>query len=537
MKGRTSHIQHPTPNIQLGKSLRDPVWRLHNLYWIKTADGRAVKFAPNAAQAVIIAAVHVKKLRKILIPKARQLGMSTVIALIILDLMLFGAGVQAAIVDQTQEDASKKLRGKVLFAFKRLPPALRDRYQVLKANDHVLSIRLKGKADDTASEVQAGMNARGDTFQVLHISEWGPIAFKDPKRSEEIMTGARPAAKVGIEFVETTWKGGKCGHLWELTKAALEIPERHRTAEDFAVFFFPWWGDADYSLKGDGRQVSKACGKYLDEAEAEIREKGTGGQGDKGIAGFRFTGGQRLWYYKVAWTMGLLRFQEYPSMLSECFRAPIEGAIYAELLDKLRAGGRLAAFDVVPGVPVCTLWDLGGPSNMVTWYLQMVGEDLNLIDCDTGLDITPGQRVEHMRVKAAEGGWSYGFHFLPHDATASKQGGPTIQAELAAAGLENIRVVPRTDDVWVGINRVRTMMPRMKFRTPQCELGLNSLEAYRSGIWYDRGRQMDVPVHDKASHAADALRVMGEAEMAEMLESGWSEGVFSSNGLAKLRGK
>ena len=79
------------------------------------------------------------------------------------------------------------------------------------------------------------------------------------------------------------------------------------------------------------------------------------------------------------------------------------------------------------------------------------------------------------------------------------------------AGLENARIVPRTDDVWVGINRVRTLFPRFTVRTPECDAALNRLEAYRVSVLIDRGRQTDIPVHDQSSHTADALRVLAEA--------------------------
>lgn len=557
-------------NDELSHCLRDPLWRLCSgkLYQVKDARleegrGKVVPFVPVAAQREIIEAVYVRKLLKILIPKARQLGMSTVIALIILDMMLFGSGIQAAVVDMTQTDATKKLRGKIRFAFDRLPKSLRARYEALKANDHTLSIRLRGVPGDAPCEVQAGMNARGDTFQVLHISEWGKIAFMDPPRSEEIMTGARPAAKAGLEVIETTWKGGKCGHLWELTKEALEISPEHRTREDFTVFFFPWWTDERCVTEGDARQIGGDCRKYLEETEVEIR-KGTQPNTQWGRArpGFKFRPEQRLWYYKVAWKLGLFRFQEYPSMLSECFRAPIEGAIYAEYLDKLRASGAISDFDSDPEILVSTFWDLGAPKNMVTWYVQVrrtaAGASYDVIDCDTGLDLTPGERVEMMRTKKHPSGapYRYAGHYLPHDAEATDDHGRTIQAELEAVGLENTRVVPRTKDVWVGINRLRLLMSSgsgpdgrngdgdqktrsaFRFRTPACEKGVNALEAYRSGIWIEKGRGMDIPVHDKASHPADALRVLAEAEMADLLGDGpVGDSPFQASWLAAQRAK
>jgi hypothetical protein len=227
--------------------------------------------------------------------------MSTVIAIIMLDMMLFGSGVQGAVIDQTQMDATKKLKGKIIFAFERLHPAIRGLFQVLKSNDHTLSVKVKEMAGDTASEIQAGMNARGDTFQILHISEWGPIAFNDPKRSDEIFTGAMPAAKSGLVVVETTWKGGKVGHLWDLTKNAMELVKEpgKRTTEDFTLFFFPWWGDPVYTLEGDVSQISPECVRYLDEAQAEINaERAAEGRNrwhSRRRNGFGITSGRGRW--------------------------------------------------------------------------------------------------------------------------------------------------------------------------------------------------------------------------------------------------
>jgi hypothetical protein len=370
------------------------------LYWVKeAASGKGVPFIPKAEQRVLIEAVYVRGERNILVPKARQLGISTVISLIILDCMLFFGGVQAAIIDLTQPDATKKLRNKILFAFEHLPGALRERYEVLKSNDHVFAVKLKGVFGDGESEVQAGMNARGDTFQVLMISEWGKIAWTDPIRSQEILTGAMPAAKKGLRFIETTWKGSKSGDLWEIMKRAMETKVEDMTEEDFHLYFFPWWGDCEYALEGNAGQIGEECARYLDEVELEIGKR-RGGNPQGGYEGsFRFTPQQRLWYFKVAWAKGLFRFEEYPSLLEECFRAPVEGAIYAEVLDRLRTGGAIVPGAVDRNQLVHTAWDLGSPVNTVVWYFQLVGSEIRVIDLDCDQDLTPAERVA--RVVAA----------------------------------------------------------------------------------------------------------------------------------------
>ena len=59
---------------------------------------------------------------------------------------------------------------------------------------------------------------------------------------------------------------------------------------------------------------------------------------------------------------------------------------------------------------------------------------------------------------------------------ATQKSGRTFLNELKEAGLPNCRAVPRTHDIWVGINRLRQMLPRFSFRIPQCERGLEALE-------------------------------------------------------------
>lgn len=517
-------MSSPKLSREQKRNLSDPIWRLSNLYHVKDEQtGRAVKFRPKPEQMQIIEAVYLRKERKILIPKARQLGISTVIALVILDNILFNSGVQAAIVDQTQADATKKLRNKVVFAFEQLPEVLQEKFAIEKDNDHAFSIRGTTKEDAT-SEVQAGMNARGDTYQILHVSEWGSIAHEDPARSEEILTGALPAAKKGLVFIETTWKGGKNGDLWGITKRAMETPPEHRTSEDYTLYFFPWWGEAGYALEGDVTQITPDCLAYFEEVESAI--------------GRPLSAGQRLWYFKVAWTKGLFRFREFPSTLDECFRSPIEGAIYADLIDRLRAQNSVTAFPIDGSALVHTFWDLGSPQNTCVWYAQFVGREIRVVDCDVtprDVDAAPETIVERVS-RMLRKGYNFGWHYLPHDAIQTERSGRTLQSELANAGLKNTRVVPRTVDKWIGINRVRQLMPTMALRLPACEHGIEALSNYHTRRETGSGLSQDIPVHDWSCHCADALRTLAEAEMAGMIEGGSATAIQSRkrNGVVRV---
>jgi hypothetical protein len=357
---------------------------------------------------------------------------------------------------------------------------------------------------DAPSAIFAGLRARGGTNQLLHISEWGTFALDDPKRSEEILTGAIPSAEHGTVIVETTWKGGRGGHLWELVKGAMETPEEQKTDKDWRVVFYPWWNDPTYWLNGDSSTVSPVINQYLDEMEK--------------ATGHTFTPQQRLWYDRQSRDLGMFIFREFPTTVEECFKSPVEGAIYAPELDKLRAAGAIAPMKVDNSYPVHTSWDIGSPINTVTWYWQLTaGNEVRVIDVDLDLDLTPVQRVAHMNAK----GYNFGNHYLPHDAAAQKNtSGRSDEAELRAAGLNNTRIVPRTHDIWIGINRLQQMLPRFSFRLPHCEAGITALSNYAYKRASATGIVVHEPIHNWASHAADALRMLAEAEAASMLKTG-----------------
>jgi hypothetical protein len=331
------------------------------------------------------------------------------------------------------------------------------------------------------------------------------IQADDPRRSEEILTGAIPSAEHGRIIVETTWKGGRGGHLWEIVKTALETPEADKTDKDWRIVFFPWWKDPTYCVEGDVATINPAIATYLDDMER--------------TTGHTFSPQQRLWYDRQQRQLGLFIFREFPTTLDECFKSPVEGALYAGELDKLRASGAISAFKTDNSTLVHTAWDLGSPVNTVVWYFQVIrGNEIRVIDCDMDLDLTPVQRVAHMQAK----GYPLGHHFLPHDAAATRTSGKADAQVYTEAGLANVRVLPRTHDIWIGINACLQMFPRFSFRLPACERGLDALANYAYKRSSATGIVVNEPVHNWASHAADALRMIAEAEMAGMLKTGFA---------------
>jgi hypothetical protein len=214
----------------------------------------------------------------------------------------------------------------------------------------------------------------------------------------------------------------------------------------------------------------------------------------------------------------------------ECsFDAAIEGAIYGEIIDKLRSQNRIADFPHEASVPTFTFWDIGMSDYGCIWFVQFHGRDILLCDYVSAT----GQPAAWYAGKVAE--WErknnalIRANYLPHDAnTRDKGNGKTYVQSCQDAGMVRIHVVPRTPDIWLGINEVRLLLPRCCIHATNCgreELGerapptgIDCLEYYHRREENINGIIGEQPVHDEFSHGADALRTMGEAHRLGMIE-------------------
>ena len=484
------------------EAFRDPVWRLERLYSIRTRDGAVIKFAPRPQQAQIIDLIYRQGCRRLIILKARQLGFSTLLGVICADRLCFGLGQQISLIDRTIEDARQKLRDIVMVAYDSLDPALKRELPITRSNTGELAVKFVRHEEAKTNSIFAGTHSRGGANSFLWISEWGVIQASDLTRSEEILTGALPSVGDGVCVVETTWKGGRNGHLWSLVKSALETPEEQKGPLDWRVVFFPWQHDPKYK-DAVPRPVGEETARYFAGLPASAGE---------------FSPVQMSWYQRKRAELGMFVLREFPTVMEECFQAPVEGAIYAESIDKLRAEGAIRSWKVDRSALIHTCWDLGSPVNTCVWFFQVVAGEIRVIDLDMDLDLTPVERVARMLAK----GYLYGSHFLPHDAMATQKSGRTFLMELNEAGLANVKAVPRINDIWIGINKLRGILPRFSFRVSECERGLEALCAYHTVRETSTGIARDEPCHDASSHACDALRVLAEAEAAHMLSSAGS---------------
>lgn len=498
--GRRSH-----PDRAHGEAIRDPLWRLCNLYRCTNENGQDVWFTPTLEQRTVLICIFIRGWRRIIIPKARQLGMSLLLCLIALDGMLWRDGFRAAWVDKKLPEAEKKMREKILYAFDRLPAAIRAGLKVLKrAESEEFTIQSAvGDAGNppSPSTVQVGVSFRGGTVEMLVLSEWGWIQANDRQRSKEINDGALPAAERaadGLVVVETTWDGGLDGELGPYVREALDTPEEMKGPKSWRLLFFGWQTNALYRQShGSIDMLSDAYFRSLVPF------------------GVTLTHEQKLWYAEKRRTNPRIK-NEYPTLMHECWEQLPEGSIYGDYIEVAKGEGRVLDFLPDKRFPVHTVWDLGHPLNTVTWLVQVTPMAIRWIDVLMEKEWTLEQRAAHLRAL----GWDYGVHCIPWESGEANSHSIKPVDEFRRVLGPSVRVVPRVLNKWTAINGMKGIFPRFVFLKGRTETGLEHLGRYRAVRETASGIAKDEPVHDKYSHAADAARQLWQAMDAGIIASG-----------------
>jgi hypothetical protein len=195
--------------------------------------------------------------------------------------------------------------------------------------------------------------------------------------------------------------------------------------------------------------------------------------------------------------------EQYAQEFECAFDTPTLGAIYAAELTAAREEGRLCAVPLDRSALVHTAWDLGVSDSTCIWFWQMVGREIRVIDYYENRE----KPITHYLAMLQARGYDYGQHFVPHDAAARERWSATAMTEIAAAQGYQMTVLPR-EDVEQGINAARMLFSRCVFDAAKCAMGLEALHNYRREFSRTLNELKAVPLHDWASHAADAFRYL-----------------------------
>ncbi len=200
---------------------------------------------------------------------------------------------------------------------------------------------------------------------------------------------------------------------------------------------------------------------------------------------------------------------EYAQEFECSFEASVKGAIYAKELEAARHEARITDVPVDPTLKVDTDWDLGIGDAMCVWFSQTVkgSGQVRLVDYYEAT----GEGFPHFVQVLAEKRYTYGTHWAPHDIAVRELGSGKSRLEVAAALGLRFSVTPRVatgqgQELEDGIHAARLFLPRCWFDQTRCRRGLEALGQYRRDYNTRLGEFIASPVHDHASHGADAFR-------------------------------
>lgn len=221
-----------------------------NLF-IKSKDAEIVKFIPNKAQKALIDRViyllDTGQPIRIIVLKARQMGLSTAIEALIYWWTTTNRNVTSAII--AHEDAASK---NLYNMFKRYYDNSNPLFKPNRKYDTRSDLTF-GLQDDDGNEI--GLNSviktatakntgagRSDTIQLVHGSE---VAFWE--NGEELVGSLMqtvPRRKNTMIFLESTanGRGNFFAKMWDKSVKGDSV---------FETFFFPWWIQDEYEIEGD----------------------------------------------------------------------------------------------------------------------------------------------------------------------------------------------------------------------------------------------------------------------------------------------
>ena len=195
---------------------------------------------------------------------------------------------------------------------------------------------------------------------------------------------------------------------------------------------------------------------------------------------------------------------EYNQEFECSFAAALIGAYYGKEMEWLEQNQKLTTVPHDPSLGVWTAWDLGIDDTTVIWFIQQHGREVRVID---HLE-TSGAGLDFYAKILKDKDYMYEGHFMPHDVKVRElSDGKSRLEKLQRLGLRNIRVVPRLA-VADGIEAARTLLKKCVFDLTNCERGVKSLRNYERK--YDSRNQVfqKTPLHNWASHGADAFRTL-----------------------------
>lgn len=478
--------------------LRDPFWRLNNLYWIIDEHSNRVLFKMRPVQKKFFDEMWYWNQ----ILKSRQHGFSTLIDIMALDLCLFNDNIEAGIIAHTKEAVQHIFATKIKYPYENLPPSIKSRIPALKCDANELRL-------ENNSWLRVALSMRSSTLRFLHVSEHGKICAKYPAKAEELKTGTIPALHEGSYFFNESTAEGGAGDFYDactqaMADTAREKKEGIRLNKMQCRFFYAGWHqDPKNTTDPSGIKISDELRRYFAELAANY--------------GIELSEGQKAWYALKrdgANGLGRLMKREHSSTPQESFEQSVEGAVFGTELEKARTTGRIGFVPHDDKYPVYTFWDLGVGHPTCILFVQFVCMEVRIIDYHEEANRGIVYHCQIVNEKSKEG-YIYAKHYVPHDASkrSRETGTPLFDTIEELLGVKTVIKVPRCEVKEHSIEAARQIFPHCFFDIKKTTRLLKCLSFYRYEWNDEEKRYSKYPVDDWSADGSDAFQGLGMAWM------------------------
>jgi phage terminase large subunit len=204
-------------------------------------------------------------------------------------------------------------------------------------------------------------------------------------------------------------------------------------------------------------------------------------------------------------TQGLMTQDEYDQEWFLSPEASIKGAWFGKEMLAAKNEGRITRVPYDPALPVDTDWDLGVDDAMAIWFSQSLRSgEIRLIDYYEA----SGEGFPHYVGVLANRGYIYGKHHPPHDIAVREMGTGKSRKETAKSLGLTFQEPMAALDLADGINAARLCLAKCWIDTDKCAKGIEALRNYRKAFNKRLNEFTGTPVHNWASHGADAYRTL-----------------------------
>lgn len=477
------------------EKLGNRYWRLNHLYYILNEQGERILF--EMKNRPVLDKLYFALWWLNIIPKSRQHGVTTFLAIFMLDGCLFNSNIRAGIIAHKLLDGKRILKDKIKYAYNNLPADLKAARELLKDDTQEIVF-------NNNSSIYVDTSMRSGTLQLLHVSEYAWTCTHASQKASEIKSGAMETVhKGGMTFIESTYEGS-VGDFPEMCTMAedIRVSGKELGPLDYKIHFFAWHEKPENVTDPRFVEISQQQHDYFDKLEKVFIKE--------------FTLPQRAWHVAKKKILKHLMYKEHPSTLEEARIAAIEGAFFAVEMAEMRENGRICRVLHNPRYPVHTVCDLGVGGNMPWIFFQIIGLETHIInsfnlgqkdDVRGGAVFYKGM-LDDMRELYK---YNYGKYFCPFDINKGEIGtGKTIYETFKQHGIIFVKL-ERELSVLDGIERMTNMFSSLWIDSEKCQELITAWSSYRREWDESAGMFNPQPMaKQQASHYTDAGRYMSK---------------------------